>query len=176
MVFVMWADLGFSYVFATQPFTSLRDVLVKGTPWIPLPLDHRLTDAIVHDGARAWTLPPLYMLAIGGDKARAMSDLRYRYVVGGLVLSRAAWARVSPEDQAIVLEVCRDQQPRLRERWRRESDKALAALEKSGVKPRPTTEAERAGFLESAAKSRIARASQPSYGDLSAVEAAIKPR
>src|SRR5258705_9644229 len=62
MVFLLWADLGFSYVFATQPFTSLRDVLVKGTPWIPMPLTHKVTDAIVHDGARAWTLPPLYML------------------------------------------------------------------------------------------------------------------
>jgi TRAP-type transport system periplasmic protein len=172
MVFVMWADLGFSYVFATEPIASLRDVLVKGTPWIPMALDRKLTEAILHGGARAWAMPPLFMLAIGGDKARARSSLRYRYVVGGLVVSRQAWARLGPELQQTVLDVCREQQLPLRERWRRETDKALAVLDRSGVSLRPAGEAELAAFLGVAEKARATRASQPRYVDLPAIDAA----
>jgi TRAP-type C4-dicarboxylate transport system substrate-binding protein len=158
MVFVMWADLGFSHVFSSELISSVREMLVRAAPWITMPLDGSLTEAVASGQAKAWALPPLFMLAMGHGRARAMSNLRYRYVVGGLVLSRAAWAKLSERQQEIVLEVCREWQPRLRERWRKETERGVAALAKSGVKLHVPSAAELATFAEASAKSRTAHA------------------
>jgi len=166
MVFVMWADLGFSHLFSIDPISSLRDMISRATPWISMPLDGALSRAIASGRARAWALPPLYTLAIGSLEPRRISDLRYRYVVGGLVFSRAAWSRLTTADQAAVLAACREWQPRLRESWRRETERGIAALQKAGVQIYASPAAERAAFLEAAAKSRTAHAAQHGLAEL----------
>lgn len=165
MIFAMWADLGFSHLFSIDPISSLRDVIARATPWISMPIDGALSKAIASGRARAWALPPLYTLAIGSE-TRRMSDLRYRYVVGGLVISRAAWSRLAAADQAVVLAVCREWQPRLRESWRRETERGIAALQKTGVQIYASPAAERAAFLEAAAKSRSAHAAQHGLAEI----------
>ena len=157
-VVLMWADLGFSHVFSTEPIASLRELLVRAAPWITLPLDGSLTAAITSGQAKAWTVPPLFALVIG-KQARAMSQLRYRYVVGGLVVSRAAWQKLSARQQAIVLEVCREWQPRLRDSWRKETERGIATLAKS-VKLHTPTDSELATLADASAKSRTAHAKQ----------------
>lgn len=142
LTFAMWADLGFAYVFSTAPIASLAAVLQLAAPWIGMPLDGALTEAITSGRARAWAMPPLYMLAIGSTRVRAMSNLRYRYVVGGLVFSRAAWSRLTADDQNTVLEVCREWEPRIRTSWRKETQRGIAALRKSGVAFSGATDAE----------------------------------
>lgn len=154
LTFAMWADLGFAHVFSTAPITSLRAVLQTAAPWIKLPLDGTLTDAITRGQARAWAMPPLYMLAIGSSHVRAMSNLRHRYVIGGLVFSRAAWSRLTPADQKTVLAVCREREPRIRASWRKESERGVAALHKSGVAITAAQDPELAAFAEAAARSR----------------------
>lgn len=176
--FVMWADLGFSHLFSLDRITSLRDVLTRATPWITMPFDAKLSAAIASGRARAWALPPLFTLAIGNLSPHHMSDLRYRYVIGGLVLSKAAWSRLRAADQAAVLAVCREWQPRLRASWRRETEAGIAALGKAGIQIYAFPEAERAAFLEAAAKSRTAHAAQNGLAELTAkiVEAISAPR
>jgi len=177
LTFAMWADLGFSHVFSTEPITSLRDVLLLAAPWVALPLDSKLTDAITSGRARAWAMPPLYMLAIGSRMVHSMSSLRYRYTVGALVFSRAAWSRLTTADQKIVLEVCRAREPRIRASWRRESERGIAALQKSGLTLRTASAAELAGFAEVAARSREARAAAEGAAALGAkVAAALEAR
>ncbi len=166
LVFVMWADLGFSQLFSTEPTARVEDLFARAAPWITMPIDQKLIAEITSGRARAWTLPPLYMLAIGHARAKYMSALRYRYVVGGLVVSRSAWARLRPADQAIVLEVCREWEPRLRESWRRETERGIAALQKSGTKILPVSEGELASFAESSAKSRTEHAARWGLSDL----------
>jgi TRAP-type C4-dicarboxylate transport system substrate-binding protein len=159
-VFAMWADLGFAHVFARRPFAGLREALVRATPWLTQPLDGKLTAAIADGSAEAWAMPPLYMLAIGASRphARAMTALRYRYVVGGLVFGRAAWARLSPDQQAAVLAVCRAWQPRLRDSWRRETERGIATLARSGIETHASTASETAAFVEASARSRAPHA------------------
>lgn len=158
LTFAMWADLGFSKVFSTESITSVREVLQKAAPWIAMPLDGALTEAITSGRAHAWAMPPLYMLAIGSTKARSMSNLRYRYVIGGLVFSRAAWARITSDEQAIVLAVCREREPRIRASWRKETERGIAALHKSGVAIREASDADLAAFAEVTTNSRKAQA------------------
>jgi len=177
LTFAMWADLGFSHVFSTAPITSVRDVLHRAAPWIALPLDGTLTEAVTSGRARAWTMPPLYMLAIGTRKVRAMSDLRYRYVAGGLVFSRPAWARLTSAEQKTVLAVCHEREPRIRASWRKETERGIDALRKSGVVITASSETERAAFADAASKSREAQPHEPGLAELGAeVRAAIEAR
>jgi TRAP-type C4-dicarboxylate transport system substrate-binding protein len=154
LTFAMWADLGFAHVFAAQPIATLADVLQAAAPQLAQPLDGKLTEAITSGRARAWAVPPLYMLAMAGAKARAMSNLRHHYVVGGLVFAAHAWARVPARDQAKVREVFAEWEPKLRASWRKESERGLAALVKSGVKMQSATVDEARAFVADAAKRR----------------------
>jgi TRAP-type C4-dicarboxylate transport system substrate-binding protein len=128
--FVMWADLGFARIFSRDPIGALATLLHD--PALTAPFDGQLVAAIANGKARTWALPPLYTLGVA-NHARYMSNLRYRYIVGALVLSRDAWSRLSAEQQAAVLAVCRTWEPKLRASWRKETERAIAALDKAGV-------------------------------------------
>jgi TRAP-type C4-dicarboxylate transport system substrate-binding protein len=167
LVFVMWADLGFAHVFSTERVTTVRDVVAKGAPWLTVPLDAKLFDAIAGGKAQEWALPPLYMLATGlTTQAKHMWQLRYRYVVGGLVIARAAWSRLTAAQQQIVLDVCRTWQPKLRASWRKESERGIAALRKAGLSIDSAVDAEVTAFVAGAATSRTAHAKQAGLADL----------
>ena len=154
VTFAMWADLGFAHVFAAQSITTLADALQVAAPQLAQPLDGKLTEAITSGRARAWAVPPLYMLAMANTKAKAMSNLRHHYVVGGLVLAARAWARIPARDQANVRDVFAQWEPKLRASWRKESERGLAALVKSGVKMQAATVDEARAFVADAAKQR----------------------
>lgn len=164
-VFVMWADLGFAHVFSTARISNLHDLLARAAAWLTQPLDHTLTHAVANGAAPAWSLPPLFVLAMQ-SRPHSMSSLRYRYVVGGLVLSRAAWARLDAEQQATVRDVCREWEPRLRARWRKETERGIAALRKTGMVLHVPTNPEITTFFEGSAKLRTERAPHARHREL----------
>jgi TRAP-type C4-dicarboxylate transport system substrate-binding protein len=107
------------------------------------------------------------MLATGlTTHAKHMWSLRYRYVVGGLVISDAAWSRLTPEQQATITDICRAWQPKLRASWRKESERGIAALKKSGVAIAPASDAEVKAFVAGAASSRATHAKQAGLAEL----------
>jgi TRAP-type C4-dicarboxylate transport system substrate-binding protein len=165
LVFAMWADLGFANVFASERAATLNEMLRRASPWITRPLDATLFEPVANGTARAWAMPPLYVLAIGKVHAKEMSRLPYRYVVGGLVMSRAAWARLDARQQAAFREVCRIWEPKLRTRWRAESERGVAALEKLGVRVHAVSARELAGFFDAAGKSSAEHAKKAGLGD-----------
>lgn len=144
---LMWADLGFAHVFSIEPAKTLAAAVELAAPWLAAPLDGRLVEAIASGKARAWAVPPLYQLAIPASKARFVTNLPYRYVIGGLVLSRAAWAKLLPADRAIVQTTCREWEPKLRASWRKETERGLAALAKAGVTMRSAPDAQVAAYM-----------------------------
>jgi len=166
LVFVMWADLGFAQLFSTERPAGVADLLGRAGPLLTMPLDQQLIGEVASGRARAWALPPLYVLAIGQARARYLSALRYSYVVGGLVLSRAAWARMHPADQATFLEVCRAWEPRLRDSWRRETERGVAALVKTGARIVPVSDAELASFTEASVRGRAEHAARAGLTEL----------
>lgn len=179
LVFAMWADLGFAHVFAAKSIDSLRELLVAASSQLTMPLDAKLFEAVTNGKATAFALPPLFVLALAvkGAPWRTMSKLRYRYVVGGLVISKSAWARVAPKHQAIILDICRVHQPRIRESWRKETERGIASLQKSGVRVQASTDAELTGFFDAAAKDRDAHAAKSGVAELMAkVVAASAPK
>ena len=56
--------------------------------------------------------------------------------------------------QAKVLEVCREWEPKIRASWRKETERGIAALDKAGVKTYVATEADVAAFVELTAAQR----------------------
>lgn len=150
LVFAMWADLGFANLFSTKPIANLRELL--GRAMLSTPIDQTLVEAIVNHRTTAWALPPLYQVVIGAERAKVITELRYRYVVGGLVLSKAAWTKLTPAQQAIVLDTCREYEPKLRASWRAETERGIAALTKAGVELRVFSAAENESFFAAAAK------------------------
>ncbi|MEO7092223.1 MAG: TRAP transporter substrate-binding protein DctP [Polyangiales bacterium] len=160
LTFAMWADLGFAHVFAAQPIAKLADALDAAAPQLARPLDGKLTEEITSGRARAWAVPPLYMLAMANAKARSMSNLRHHYVVGGLVFSDRAWARIDAADQAKVRAAFSEWEPKLRASWRKESDRGLLALVKSGVKMTAATVDEARAFVADAATRRATEQSK----------------
>lgn len=158
LVFAMWADLGFANVFTADAApATLRDLLVRAAPWLTQPLEPALFAAVVAGKARAWAMPPLYMFAIGQVQPRALSRVPYRYVIGGLVIAQRAWARLSPEQQAGLTAACAVWEPKLRARWRRETDAAIATLAKAGARVTTPAAAELAAFFAAAAAGRGAQ-------------------
>jgi TRAP-type C4-dicarboxylate transport system substrate-binding protein len=148
---VLWADLGFARIFSRDPMPELAAVLRDGN--LAKPIDGELTSAIASGKLHRWALPPLYTLALG-NQARFMSNVRYRYIVGALVFSRAAWSRLSPTDQATVLAVCREWESKIRASWRKETERGIAALDKAGVRTYAASEADIAAFVEITAAQR----------------------
>jgi TRAP-type C4-dicarboxylate transport system substrate-binding protein len=169
MQFVMWADLGFANLFSLDPIANLRDLLTTAAPWLQVPIDGKLSEAIATGQARAWALPPLFTLAIANAKPRHMTALRYRYVVGGLVLSKTAWAKLDAKHQKTLLDVCAEWQPKVRASWRKETDRGIAALLKAGVKLRESPDGELAAFSDAATRSRDAQAKPAGVGELLAL-------
>lgn len=153
LVFGMWADLGFAHIFSIDPINTLNEAITKAAPFLAATLDGKLVEAISTARARAWAVPPLYQLAIPASKARYMTNLKYRYVVGGLVFSRVAWSRLPAADQKIVLDTCREWQSKIRASWRKETERGVAALEKSGVALRAASDAQLTAFLDGLAAS-----------------------
>lgn len=169
LAFVMWADLGFAHLFSTKPIASLRELLTTATPWLQVPIDGKLTEAIANGQARAWALPPLFTLAIANAKPRHMTALRYRYVVGGLVLSKAAWDKLDAKQRETLLDVCAEWQPKLRASWRKETERGIAALAKIGVQIRESPDGELAAFTGAAARTRDAQPKSAGVGELLAL-------
>ena len=165
LVFAMWADLGFANVFSSERAATLHEMLGRASPWITRPLDATLFEPVASGKARAWAMPPLYVLAIGKVHAKEMSRLPYRYVVGGLVVSRAAWDRLDARQQTVFREVCKTWEPRLRSRWRAETERGVTALEKLGVRVHAVSERELDSFFGAAAKSSAAHAEKAGLGD-----------
>lgn len=152
VVFAMWADLGFAHVFSSDKiarwddlladtlwFDSGDDALVSATELLGgsarIAPGDGLFSAIIAGYAARWAMPPLYALA-GSVHGHAgyLWQLRYRYVVGGLVIHSSAWARLTERQQKQFLAVCAEWEPKIRKRWRAESKRAVHAIRDSGVK------------------------------------------
>ncbi len=172
LVFLMWADLGFARLFSTAAVTGVASAVEAAEPWLAHPLDGQLTAAIGEGRAIGWAMPPLHVLALPRIPRATMVDLPFRYVVGGLVVSRAAWSRLDAQQQAAVMTACRHWEPRLRRSWRRETDRAVGALQRAGVTRRAPTPAESARFFDATRRRNESAAGRAPEGLLPKILAA----
>lgn len=150
-VLLGWAEVGFVKIFSNKPITKKADLSgVKMWMWegdplaqamyesmkvIPVPLS--LTDVLTSlqtgliDGCYA---PELGAIAFQWHtKVKYMTDVNLVDATGGILVSKAEWAKLSVADQKVVKEVMGAQARKLIAQTRIDNEQSKAALAATGV-------------------------------------------
>jgi len=154
-------ETGFVYLMSTKATRSFAD-LEGRKAWIPegdaiskaiadaaglAPVPLALSDVLT--GLQTGLIdtvaaPPVGAVALQWfTKAKYVTDLPLTYIYGTLVLSEAAFRRISPQDQSVVREALETMSSELNQRSRTDNQQAREALAKQGVtfvNPTPETE------------------------------------
>jgi TRAP-type transport system periplasmic protein len=147
-----WSEAGFVYLMSTVPAESL-DLLRKAKVWIwndspmakvifeeagviGVPLS--ITDVLV--GLQTGLVevvyaPPSVAIALQWFiRIKYITDAPLNYMLGGMVVKKEAFDKISPQHQAVVKEVFQRHMTRLKEIIRAENQEALAVMQRQGVK------------------------------------------
>lgn len=161
MVSLGMSDGGFAYFMSDTAVNSIEalrhkkvwlpegDAIIQATyatlgiPPVPLSL------ADVYTGLQTGMIDTIGTSPMGAiafqwhTKVKYVADIPLVYLMGNLVLEQKAFARVSPADQAIVLQVMQAAMRRLGENNRRGEQDARLALQQQGIQFVPISTAER---------------------------------
>ena len=165
VVLLMWADVGFLHVFSNEPVTSLDDLREhelwmwtddpSGT-WAMKELGVKTTITSLGDLSKGlkdgsvdtYQYPPLAAIAWGlHPYSKYISELRYRFMVGAVVVRRDVFEELPKDQQRLLKSVGRKWERRIIKSWRAEGKKALKALKKGGMKTVKVGEAARKEYF-----------------------------
>jgi len=147
-----WSEAGFVYLMSTVPVDSL-DQLRKAKVWIwsdspmakaifgeagvtGVPLT--ISDVLV--GLQTGLVevvyaPPSVAIALQWfTRIKYLTDVPLNYMLGGLVVKKDAFDKISPPHQAVVQAAFQHHMTRLKEIIRSENQEALSVMQKQGVK------------------------------------------
>jgi TRAP-type C4-dicarboxylate transport system substrate-binding protein len=152
VVLLGWAEAGFVYIMSNKPIAKLSDMKgIKMWQWEgdPLaeamfstmgvtPIQLSIADVLTSlqtgmiEGVYA---PPMGAIALQwASKVKYITDLPLVNSIGALVISKKAFAQLSPDQQKILKEVAAKYCRFITEQSRKDNEAAFAALEKLGVK------------------------------------------
>jgi len=171
-VILGWADLGFTYIFTATPVNSLasfKDVKMWG--WEDEPISKKffelagiaqiplaLTDVLT--GLQRGMIngvynSPLGLIAVQWDKyIKHITGMAICIGIGATVVTKAEWDKISPENQAKIMEIARRQHRELNKVIRAKNKSSLSQLKKQGVTIVDVPQAEIDRFKQIAAKVR----------------------
>lgn len=156
-VIMFWGDAGWVRIFSRAPVTrpvNLRNqkifvsagsheqiAMMKALGYQPVPLE--ITDALT--GLQTGLVdimpsPPFYALA--GQFYRPaphMLELNFVPLVGGTVILKSVWDKLSPDARAAMLKAAEAAGAKVRERNRIEAEESVAVMQKNGLKITPLT-------------------------------------
>jgi TRAP-type C4-dicarboxylate transport system substrate-binding protein len=147
-----WSEAGFTYLMSTVPVDTLEQ-LRKAKVWIwsdspmakaifeeagviGVPLS--ITDVLV--GLQTGLVevvyaPPSVAIALQWfTRIKYLTDAPLNYMLGGLVVKKEAFDKISPDHQAVVKEVFQRHMLRLKQVIRAENQEALNVMQKQGLK------------------------------------------
>jgi TRAP-type C4-dicarboxylate transport system substrate-binding protein len=159
-----WSEAGFTYLMSTVPADTLEQ-LRKAKVWIwsdspmakaifeeagviGVPLS--IADVLV--GLQTGLVevvyaPPSVAIALQWfTRIKYVTDAPLNYMLGGLVVKKEAFDKITPEHQAVVKEVFQRHMMRLKEVIRAENQEALNVMQKQGLKVVAPGKAEIAEF------------------------------
>ncbi|RMF59828.1 MAG: ABC transporter substrate-binding protein [Calditrichaeota bacterium] len=168
-----WADVGFAYLYAQTPITTLQDLhKIKMWMWegdpvaeatfkalgvsaIPLSLTDVLT-SLQTNLIEAVYVPPLPCLTLQWyTQVKTIMDLPLAYVSGAVLISKRMFNKLSPEHQKILLEKGREYMKRLVQESRKDNEEALQILQRNGLKMVHVPEESQQEFFQAAKKARL---------------------
>ncbi len=159
-----WSEAGFVHLMSTTPVATL-DNLRKAKVWIwadspmtkvifdeanvsAIPLS--VPDVLV--GLQTGLVDVVYAPPTGAislqwfTKIKYMTDVNLIYLIGGLVIQKKMFNKISPDHQKILLETCRRRLNELKTTIRQENQEAIQVMVKHGVKIITPTPAQVADF------------------------------
>ncbi len=150
-VLLGWAEVGPVYLFTNKPIRShgdmqgvkmwmwegdkLAEAVFKELKLIPTPL--AITNVLTAlqtgmiDGV--YNAPQGLLALQWNGKVKYMLDLRITQSIGALLLTKKAWAKLSPEEQAILKEAGKTYSREIVVEGRKDNQRALAALKSQGI-------------------------------------------
>jgi TRAP-type C4-dicarboxylate transport system substrate-binding protein len=141
-----WAEVGFVYLFSQQPVRSIADLraqkawLWEGDPLaeallqelgvapVPLNISDVLTSLQTGIVNAVYATPYACLSLQWFPRLSHMVDLPLTNSLGAVVVSEAAWQRLTPEQQGIVTRICQDVFARLIAATHQQNDEATAAI------------------------------------------------
>jgi len=151
-IFLGWGDVGFAYIFSNTPVEKPEDLKkVKMWAWSsdpiasviiseaggnPIPLAVPDVLPSLQTGAiNAFTTSPLAGIALRWfTKAKFMGAKKVAVGIGASVITKKAWAKLSPEEQAILQKASTKWHDKLIKKVRKDNKKSLKVLKKQGIK------------------------------------------
>jgi TRAP-type transport system periplasmic protein len=101
---------------------------------VPLPLTDVLSSLSTGIVEAAYA-PPLGIIALQwNSKVQYLIDFPLAFSMGAILVSKAGWSKMSPEDQKVVLKISRDNAAKLNEVNAKDNKEALDAMQDTGVK------------------------------------------
>jgi TRAP-type C4-dicarboxylate transport system substrate-binding protein len=159
-----WSEGGFVRLMSTTPVATLDDLRkVKVWTWADSPMtkvifDQANVSAIplsvpdVLVGLQTGLVDVVYAPPSGAialqwfTKTKYMTDVNLIYLIGGWVMQKKVFNKISPDHQKILLETCRRRMNELKTTVRKENQEAIQVMAKHGVKIITPTPAQVADF------------------------------
>jgi TRAP-type C4-dicarboxylate transport system substrate-binding protein len=151
-VLLGWSEGGFVHLMSTTPVATLDDLRkVKVWTWADSPItkvifDEANVSAIplsvpdVLVGLQTGLVDVVYAPPSGAislqwfTKTKYLTDVNLLYLIGGMVMKKKLFNKMSPAHQNILMDVCRRQMARLKTTIRKENQEAVQVMVKHGVK------------------------------------------
>ena len=151
-VLLAWSEGGFVHLMSTTPVATLDDLRkVKVWTWEDSPMTKVIFDEA---GVSAIPLsvpdvlvglqtglvdvvyaPPSLAIALQWfTKTKYLTDVNLLYLIGGMVMKKKLFDKMSPAHQNILMDVFRRQMARLKTTIRKENQEAVQVMVKHGVK------------------------------------------
>jgi TRAP-type C4-dicarboxylate transport system substrate-binding protein len=156
-VVLAWSDAGWVRFFSRQPLVQPDDLkrmklfawsgnpdlldIYKSAGFRPVPLETAdIVPGLQTGLIDALTTPPVFALATQIDqRAPHMLNLNWGALVGALVVRKETWEKLPADLRPKLLEAARSAGQEIRDNGRKESDEAVKAMEKRGLKVTPVT-------------------------------------
>jgi TRAP-type C4-dicarboxylate transport system substrate-binding protein len=147
-----WSEGGFVRLMSTNPIATLDDLRkAKVWTWEDAPMTKVIFDQAnvaaiplsvpdVLVGLQTGLVDVVYAPPSGAislqwfTKTKYMTDVNLIYLIGGLVMKKEVFQKISPDHQKILLETCRRQMNDLKATVRKENREAIEVMVKHGVK------------------------------------------
>jgi TRAP-type C4-dicarboxylate transport system substrate-binding protein len=158
-VLLGWSEGGFVRLMSTTPIASLEDLKkAKVWTWADSPLTKAIFDEAgisaiplsvpdVLVGLQTGLVDVVYAPPTGAislqwfTKIKYMTDANLIYLVGGVVIKKNVFEKISPANQQILMDTCSRQMAALKTTIRKENQEAIQVMVKNGVKIiKPTPE------------------------------------
>ena len=172
-VLLGWSEGGFVRLLSTMPIATLDDLRkAKVWTWAGSPMTKAIFDQAgisaiplsipdVLVGLQTGLVDVVYAPPTGAislqwfTKIKYMTDVNLTYLIGGVVVKKNIFEKISPANRQILMDTCRRQMAQLKTTIRKENQEAIQVMAKQGIKIIHPTPEQVADFISVSEKAML---------------------